>query len=87
VSPRRAFRTLQHARSAAARLLAEETQQPGHERVGEYAVTYCWDTGRVHREYYRARASTQPEYLRSEILEEPRGPAGSDVGLETRPGT
>jgi hypothetical protein len=48
------------------RLLADETQQPGHERVAEYVVTYRWDTGRVQRDYYRADGAAPPEYLRSE---------------------
>lgn len=66
VSPRRGFRTASRAADAAMQLLADETEQPGHERVAEYVVTYRWDTGRVQRDYYVASANSPPEYVRSE---------------------
>ena len=69
VSPRRGFRTAVGASAAAIRLLADETQQPGHERVGEYVVTYRWDTGRLRRDYYRAMDQAPPEYVRSEAVD------------------
>jgi hypothetical protein len=83
VSPRGGFRSAARAFNAAMRLLADEMQQPGHERVGEYVVTYRWDTGRVQRDYYRATAATGPEYLRSESHEGPGHPGGAFAGLET----
>src|SRR2546427_10893877 len=66
VSPRRGFKTFENAANAGMRPLADETRQPGHERVAEYVVTYCWKTGRVQRDYYRATTDGAPEYLRSE---------------------
>ncbi len=75
VSPRRGFRTFENAANSAMRLLADETQQPGHERVVEYEVTYRWSTGRAQRDYYRATSDGPPEYLRSEALEEESGRA------------
>ena len=69
VSPRRGFRTFLRASDAAVRLLADETQQPGHERIGESVVTYRWDTGRVQRDYYRATVDAPPQYLRSESVD------------------
>jgi hypothetical protein len=71
VSPRRGFRTAGRAWAAAMRLLADETRQPGHERVGEYVVSYRWSSGRVRRDYYRGTVDTPPEYLRSEADEAP----------------
>ena len=67
VSLRREFTTFEGAANAAMRLLGEKTQQPGHERVGEYVVTYRWDTGQVQRDYYRAVADGYPGYERSEV--------------------
>ena len=69
VSPWRGFRTAARASAAAIRLRAAETQQPGHERVAEYVVTYRWDTGRLRRDYYRAMDQAPPEYLRSETID------------------
>ena len=66
VSPRRGCRTFERAADSAMRLLADETQQPGHERIAQYVVTYRWDTGRVQRDYYSADGDAPPEYLRSE---------------------
>lgn len=66
ISPRRRFKIFERAADAAMRLLAEETRQPGHERIAEYVVTYQWDTGQVQRDYYRAVPDSAPEYLRSE---------------------
>ena len=68
-SPWRGFRATARASAAAIRLLAAETQQPGHERVGEYVVSYRWDTGRLRRDYYRAMDQPPPEYLRSETVD------------------
>ena len=55
VFPRRGFKTFENAANAAMRLLADETRQPGHERVAEYVVTYYWKTGSLQRDYYRAK--------------------------------
>jgi len=91
VSPRRGFKTFENAANAAMRLLADETRQPGHERVAEYVVTYRWDTGGVQRDFYRATREGVPEYLRSEAVEEEAGRAmgrcrdcGAAVEVETR---
>ena len=67
VSPRRAFKTFEGAANSAMRLLGGETQQPGHERVTEYVVTYRWEAGHVQRDYYRATGNHIPEYIRSEV--------------------
>ena len=40
VSPRRGFKTFENAANSAMQLLADETRQPGHERVAEYVVAY-----------------------------------------------
>lgn len=91
VSPRRGFKTFKNAANSAMRLLADETRQPGHERVAEYVVIYRWDAGRVQRDYYRATADGPPEYLRSETAEDEPGRAmgrcpdcGEAVEVETR---
>lgn len=91
VSPRRGFKTFENAANAGMRLLADETRQPGHERVAEYNVTYRWDSGRVQRDYYRAATDGTPEYLRSETAENEPGSAwgrcpdcGEAVEVETR---
>lgn len=66
VSARRRFKVFERAAETAMRLLADETRQPGHERVAEYVVTYEWETGRVQRDYYRATPEAAPEFVRSE---------------------
>ena len=90
-SPQRGFRTFENAANSAVRLLADETRQPGHERVVEYEVTYRWSTGRAQRDYCRATSDGRPEYLRSEAVEEEPGSAmgrcrdcGAAVEVETR---
>jgi hypothetical protein len=66
VSPRRGFRTEGRALSAALRLLVDEAQQPDHEWVGEYVVTFRWGTGRVQRDYYRPSTELGLEYVGSD---------------------
>jgi hypothetical protein len=66
ISFRRRFKVFERAADAAALLLAEETRQPGCERVAEYVITYQWDSGCTQRDYYRAAPGSPPEYLRSE---------------------
>src|SRR5436309_1137481 len=85
VLPRSGFKTFENAANAGMRLLADETRQPRQERVGEYVVTYSWDSGRVQREYYRPASDGTPEYLRSETAENEPGRAWADVPTAAKP--
>ena len=63
VPPRRGFKTFENAANAAMRLLADETRQPGHERVAECAARNIRIAGGSERMRIATHIFTQPTEL------------------------